>query len=72
MNPFQGDIDAYLNELLPTWRWAHPHNPAPMAEIYPLAAPTPRQQQLEQAMESGFPPISGDVDPRTRKLRWTT
>jgi len=63
VTPFQGDMDAYLDEALAEWR--RPLPPKPITQPWP----TPRVRQLETAMDAGFPSISGDTDPRTKELR---
>lgn len=58
---FQGDLDQYFNMDHPLMDWRPVFSKQP--------EPTPRTLQLEMAMEAGYPPISGDTDPRTKELR---
>jgi hypothetical protein len=62
---FQGDLDQYFND---TDFWLPCFLPSLVENFSSLPKPTPRQVQLETAMEAGFPPVSGDVDPRTRRI----
>jgi hypothetical protein len=62
---FQGDLNQYfLDEYFTVGEMS-------LYEFWPAMYEhelSPRQKQLESAMESGYPSISGDTDPRTKRI----